>query len=136
MGIKFRTKAARDAYRRHLEAPPSILPGVYDQSEKPRATRAQWQGLSWLRFACRAAWELDEQPEYSRSGFEVTEFWRDRWTQCSDRIKKHVAYYTAFSHGDPVRIEACGCPRIGKLYPQAGIPQRSACVAQCTGGKL
>jgi hypothetical protein len=39
---------------------------VHDQSEKPRLSRAQWQGLSWIRFATNIAWYEASPAEFSR----------------------------------------------------------------------
>lgn len=92
---------------------------VHDQSEKQRATRAQWQGLSWLRYACSMAWQLGEPVEYSRNGMDVTGYWRGLWLGLPAADRSWLEYFgdIAQQHGTKsVELEACSCERVEWTY--------------------
>ena len=84
---------------------------VHDQSEQQRATRAQWQGLSWIRYALRAAWDLPEGREKSRSNMDVTHYWWQQWRDLDFPVRRHLNYYKAF---DPTQVDLvpCECARV------------------------
>lgn len=85
---------------------------VHDQSEKQRQTRAQWQGLSWLRYACSVAWGLPEPTELSRNGMDVAAYWREVWGGLDRADRAWIEYFGRFaSELDEVRIQPCTCPR-------------------------
>lgn len=85
---------------------------VHDQSERQRATRAQWQGLSWLRYACSAAWGLELPVEESRSGMNVTGYWEEVWDGLERPEKNWLRYFGRFAEGTEIAdLKACGCLR-------------------------
>ena len=85
---------------------------VHDQSERQRLTRAQWQGLSWLRYACSMAWGLPEPTEYSRNGMNVTSYWRGTWLGLPEPDKTWLGYFKRFAEGiEVVDLKPCDSPR-------------------------
>lgn len=85
---------------------------VHDQSERQRQTRAQWQGLSWLRYACSMAWGLPEPAEFSRNGMNVTGYWRGTWLGLPEPDKAWLRYFGRFADGlRQVDVRPCDCPR-------------------------
>lgn len=85
---------------------------VHDQSEKQRVTRAQWQGLSWLRYACSMAWGLEEPVELSRGGANVTGYWRGAWLGLDSPDKAWLRYFGRFAQDlAVVDLRPCDCPR-------------------------
>lgn len=79
---------------------------VHDFSEKPRTTRALWQGVPWIRYALEKAWGLTPSPVISRNGMDVTEYTEECWKSLSDSTKKELGYFSRFS---PKRVSIFGC---------------------------
>lgn len=89
---------------------------VHDVSERPRQTRAVWQGLSWIRYAVGRAWGLPEQPELSRSGMTVNKHWDHVYRNLPGSVKNVLKYYGNFFKGQrlPIALVACNtCARGG-----------------------
>lgn len=82
---------------------------VHDRSERERLTRAQWQGLSWLRFACSTAWYGKAEPEYARRGQRIDGYWQQCWDSLPERTRKYVGWFSRWSVGLHVAIRPCGC---------------------------
>lgn len=102
---------------------------VHDQSERQRNTRAQWQGLSWLRYACSAAWGLPLPTEYSRSGMNVTGYWEGVYRGfLADSDRAWLGYFKRFADGlEVVDLQPCECPRVLWMYGDGrGITGRNS----------
>lgn len=84
---------------------------VHDQSERQRQTRAQWQGLSWIRYACSVAWGLEEPEECSRNGWDVTPYWRRMYASLDKSDRAWLEYYRPAVRAEFVNINPCWCPR-------------------------
>jgi hypothetical protein len=92
---------------------------VHDQSERERQTRAQWQGLSWVRYACAVAWGLKPRREISRFGMDVTEYWADVYesldlTKRGRESQRWLEYFRPVAEeAGTTRLElsACACYR-------------------------
>lgn len=87
---------------------------VHDQSERQRFTRAQWQGLSWLRYACSMAFGLGEVKEVTRGGANVTSYWRGVWLGLDRADRNWLEYFgeAATAAGTSlVDIRPCECAR-------------------------
>lgn len=84
---------------------------VHDQSERVRATRAQWQGLSLVRHVCRRAWGLPRLPEPARrdGGTNMSPYWDGVYEGLSERVKRYVRYFEGAA--SQVLVEACTCER-------------------------
>jgi len=84
---------------------------VHDRSEKPRPTRATWQGLSWIRYAVRRTWWDDTRtPEYARSGHMLNGYWDECYRALSKRERNAVRYYRRYAEsGDPAALSIRGC---------------------------
>lgn len=79
---------------------------VHDRSEKRRLTRACWQGLSWVRFACRRGWDLEPAVEVSRGGQDMGAYWAVVWDGLDRPAKAWVRYFRRFATGD-VQLSCC-----------------------------
>jgi hypothetical protein len=92
----------------HLSQGHKII--VHDQSEKPRLSRAQWQGLSWIRFATTIAWYEASPAEFSRSGMHVNPYWNQQYAQLSAHVRTFVGRFKEWAVSDSaVRLEPCKC---------------------------
>lgn len=81
---------------------------VHDLSERSQETRACWQGLSWIRYACARAWFLPEEREYSRNGMDVTRYWYGQYNQLEKRVKRKIEYYRRYvNHRNYLQLESC-----------------------------
>ncbi|GGS85030.1 hypothetical protein GCM10010156_49550 [Planobispora rosea] len=80
---------------------------VHDVSERPRTTRACWQGLTWVRFACERLWNAPPGPAIGRSGHGMTDYFSRELAGLDHRVKKHVRYFRRFHTGQPLRISIC-----------------------------
>lgn len=83
---------------------------VHDRSEKARRTRAQWQGLSWVRYALNRRWHGTETVEVSRNGMVVSPYWDHIYRNMPKRTKNLLDYYGSFSgYQTAVDIQPCAC---------------------------
>jgi len=81
---------------------------IHDVSEKPRITRAVWQGLPWIRFACRKAWKLPSEKEFTR-GHEVSNYFESQWRELSERCRTYLKYFRKYlGNNSSVNIKGCG----------------------------
>jgi hypothetical protein len=81
---------------------------VHDVSERDRESRACWQGLSWLRYACSVAWGLPEPAEYVRNGrVYVTHYWRGVWFDLDRKERTYLRRFREWHAGDPVDLRSC-----------------------------
>lgn len=90
---------------------------LHDQSEHARMTRAQWQGLSWIRYACARSWRLTVLPEYTRGGLiEVTDYWDRCYRRLNQKDRRYLAYFRRFVNDERpdrvVHLWPCDCKRV------------------------
>ncbi len=81
---------------------------VHDQSERPRVTRACWQGVPWIRYACQVAWTGRADPVKSRNGMDVTDYFEKQWRRLKHADRQRVRYFKKFYRGGPIAIAPCG----------------------------
>lgn len=90
----------------------------HDVSERPRLTRATWQGLSWIRFAINTAWGLGwptrerglrVPDEFSRRGVNVTGYWDHVYRNLPRSTKSVLNYYKGYRYDstNPVALHPC-----------------------------
>lgn len=91
----------------HLALGDTVI--VHDQSEKPRLTRAQWQGLSWIRHVVSTTWYGAAEPEFSRSGMLVSGYWEEQYGRLSDRVLTYVGRFGEWAIDGPGLLEPCDC---------------------------
>lgn len=82
----------------HLAASQTVR--VHDVSEKPRTTRACWQGLPWVRYACERIWGLDAAPIIVRNGMDATRHFLEPFATLDARLVKQIAYFGKYVTGD------------------------------------
>lgn len=82
---------------------------MHDRSEKPRPTRATWQGLSWIRFAVNTAWDLPVADEYSRSGMKVNRYWTEVFVGLPKSTRTMLKYWLNYYKGDGDSVSLTGC---------------------------
>lgn len=87
---------------------------VHDRSEKARATRAVWQGLSWVRYATNAAWDLPVAAEVSRSGMNVNSYWAEQFHALPKSTRNLLKYWLNFYRGDGSSVNLRGCDTCDK----------------------
>jgi len=81
---------------------------VHDVSERPRESRACWQGLSWLRYALAVAWGLPEPRETVREHeVNVTPYWRDVWAGLDDVPRTYARRFRRWHAGGAVDLRSC-----------------------------
>lgn len=83
---------------------------VHDLSEKQRETRAQWQGLSWIRVATSLAWYEVTPVEFARNGMNVTSYWVKQFGKLDRKTKRYVRRFAEWCdphlQGD---LRPCAC---------------------------
>lgn len=83
---------------------------VHDQSERQRLTRAQWQGLSWLRYACSRAWNMQVPLEKDHQGMAYE--WSRRYIELKPPTVAWLEYFTPSRRIARVDLVPCACPRM------------------------
>lgn len=91
---------------------------VHDLSERSRETRACWQGLSWLRYACWRAWNNKPAPtEVSRSGLVINDYWEEQWRVLPRPVKHWLRYFGQFyTPGNTIWLRSCWKRGGGRLF--------------------
>ena len=83
---------------------------VHDQSEKDRITRAVWQGLLWIRFACSASWGLMKGPTFTmRNGHDAVDYFWTQYHYLSAPAISMLRYYRQYLAVDVLVAEGCNC---------------------------
>lgn len=83
---------------------------VHDVSEKDRETRAMWQGLEWVEYACTRTWyrgDEDRVQWVSRSGMNVRRYWDAAYKSLGDTHLALLRYYGNFIRGRGVNLSSC-----------------------------
>lgn len=70
---------------------------VHDVDEQLRETRACWQGLSWLRYACHKAWNEGSPPqEKVKHGLILDKYWQQEWDKLPRGTRHWLKYFKQF----------------------------------------
>lgn len=83
---------------------------VHDFSEKPRETRAMWQGLEWVEYALIRTWYRGDEDRVqwkSRSGMNVRRFWSACYQSLGEPTLALLRYYGKFTTGAGVHLRSC-----------------------------
>jgi len=83
---------------------------VHDFSERPRETRAMWQGLEWIRYALIRTWYPSDESRVawtSRSGMTVASYWNAQYLRLNRNTVGMLEYYGNFTTGDGVNLRSC-----------------------------
>lgn len=92
---------------------------VHDVSEKDRETRACWQGLSWIRYACQRAWEVEPKQEFSRGGVILNPYWEEQWKGLDRKVRHAVIYYNQFRFPWVTYPQLYSCRRLMAWIPSS-----------------
>ena len=86
---------------------------IHDKSERERETRACWQGLSWVRYACHRTWRVSEPPmEFSRGGMPLNPYWEEQYKLLSRGTRHLVRYFKKFDKGGMLDMYSCYTPPV------------------------
>lgn len=80
---------------------------VHDVSEKPRITRACWQGLEWIRSVCAAEWGLPRPAITGRGGRSLELYFAHEYAHLPARERQMVRYFRQFCHEPNLNIRVC-----------------------------
>lgn len=98
---------------------------VHDVSTRNRETRACWQGLSWLRYACWRTWNPDlvAPEERSPRGIVLNPYWEAEF-QALPRVTRHWLGYFKKYHpeGRGLYLRSCWIKGGGRL-PDVEVPE-------------
>lgn len=84
---------------------------VHDMSEKDRETRAMWQGLTFLTYACQRAWKLPLTPAIMRRrhGMDVTHYFKERYNKLTSSTIQYLDYYRQFMPEGKTSLSLVSC---------------------------
>jgi hypothetical protein len=84
---------------------------VHDRSCSMRCgglSRAQWQGLAWVRYALsRAGWGVVD-PGTTVRGNDVSSYWRECWDKLPGDTVGRMRWYSRWVQVDTIRLECHG----------------------------
>lgn len=66
---------------------------VHDESEKPRTTRALWQGVEVIRVFAGFVWGRPCLPELTRGGHNAADYYLAQARALDDRTRRWLAYF-------------------------------------------
>lgn len=89
----------------HLATNDTII--VHDRSERGRITRALWQGVPWVRYACARAWDHDPGRVRVRNGVDVTSYFAGAYDNLNPRVVRQVSYFAKWSTGSVAMVLPC-----------------------------
>ena len=79
---------------------------VHDKSERRHETRACWQGLAFIRFACETRWGLPVSPVLdNRPG--MTAYFREVLNRIGEPTLRLIDYYQRFNGAYPLDLRSC-----------------------------
>jgi len=78
---------------------------VCDCGKRDR-TRAQWQGLEFIKYMLHRVWFGTDYKPIMRNGHNATEYFRQEYENLSDRTLKKVEYFKKFLATDRVCLSA------------------------------
>lgn len=103
----------------HLATGSQIL--VHDVSEKPRRTRALWQGLPFIRYACERIWGLNTPGCHyreatvprMRNGHNVTAYFEEILrTEIPGSVVRSIRYFQQYWNGHRLFYDICAGPSV------------------------
>ena len=81
---------------------------VHDVSERPRWTRACWQGLEWIRVASSRAWALaPPEPLSERGGRAMRQYLMAQYALLPRQTKGMLRYYKRYLTGKSAIVAIC-----------------------------
>lgn len=98
---------------------------VHDVSERSRMTRALWQGLPWIRYACERAWDVPDKHLYrvtvrkggmpdSKGSSDATIYFQIVYSLMSERARNYLRYFRKYYTPGPLsNIYVCSGPGEG-----------------------
>jgi hypothetical protein len=78
---------------------------VHDKSERHNETRAMWQGLAFIRFACETRWGLPISPILGRPSMES--YFREVLRRIGEPTERLLDYYSRYNGGYPIDLRSC-----------------------------
>jgi hypothetical protein len=84
---------------------------IHDRSERPRLTRALWQGVPWVRYACQRAWGLPVERALVRGGVDVSTYFEKQYVAIAPRLVRQIAYFGKYVGEGLATTLACECAR-------------------------
>lgn len=87
---------------------------VHDFSEKPRETRAMWQGLSWIRYAAQRILHQTPTPITGRGGAAMQVYFEREYDH-NDRLIRALKALAYHLRDDSVVINITSCYRLKTL---------------------
>jgi hypothetical protein len=87
---------------------------VHDVSERPRVTRALWQGMAWIRYASERLWGLQQHETTTpvmRNGHNATRYFESVLDALNPRTKTYVGYYSRYWLGQNLEYTVCAAGR-------------------------
>lgn len=89
----------------HLAVGTSLC--VHDRSERPRVTRALWQGVPFVVMSCWASWHGRFGVVRSRSGMDVSAYAGLCYRGLSRTAKSRLRYYERHHEGKEPNVRLC-----------------------------
>lgn len=87
---------------------------IHDESERPRYTRALWQGVPALRHFAGRAWGIPSGKAIMRNGHDASGYFDEQWGRMDDSTKRWLRYFGRFVSVDAVPVvRFCAGPRWG-----------------------
>lgn len=80
---------------------------VHDHSERPRETRAMWQGLAFVRRACETIWGLELTPIPGRGGLAMQQYFDHELHHLDPHARKLVKHYRKHLATEVIRVQSC-----------------------------
>lgn len=94
---------------------------VHDKSEKNRETRACWQGLSWIRYACHRAWDGGKPPtEFSRGNMNISPYWEEQFKRLPTKTRRMLEHYRKYYNGGIINAYSCWLPDTVEYLKKTG----------------
>lgn len=83
---------------------------VHDTSERPRLTRAVWQGLPFIRRSCELLWGLALSPIEGRGGRMMEQYFDTVLRDLSGPVRNYVRHYGQYLCTSRLSLQGCLCP--------------------------
>lgn len=72
---------------------------VHDKSEKDRVTRALWQGMAWIVYACERSWGLPARKPIMRNGHNATGYFHGVFDGLPEKTVNYLRYFRQYNDG-------------------------------------